>query len=1013
MARIDGANFNASIATFDADSSNARRYFLDTDTATGTQATNTGGFGWNASTFTDSAFHLVVARITQDSSATINLTDGNIVYTSGHTAFLANQSTFRGSSTTVTLNWDRVNLFCTNSFTNGFGSTGNEGFISGNIQNCLFQGIGTSVWFINLQKASGTFGFSNNRFIQSALNTPRVGTPFRGLDFDGTTRDDRGHYTMRIQGQNRTNHSIQAHHIFRSGDYAATEGADTNQIGNGVHYQIFTFNGDLWSINNQYEDDNMVFGLGSGHSGTGVTARECFMWRPQFFQTGSDDTISDIRLIGLPDDMYSMGANARVENGFEAIGTTQTTLSSTGYLVQTDSENYTFVNNARHLTKALDFGRTDGRLTLAGTAPTCRAKSYTHMAESVTMEVNEFDYPGGLTGVWDFSVENSAHVNFYPADPNLNGRAVDANETAQNAAISNLDDIYPLYKRLWYEDDALDVDFPLTVSGGQYVFALAPSLYNAGPGVDSGNTLNVTGQLSIENTTSVTDVNVNTVRGMFFDNDDDNVFRRVNITGNSLTLRTRAHDASIAGNRNVDISGLTAVASGNELGAPITLDGNFIEVGILDDDVFDNLTVADNARITLESVTSDTTVLLEDKWGSVIWGDNILLTQSGGGILTIQTNAFTQSDLATGSTGVNVVPIPINPTAVTFRADLLPSTDAGLSMVAGQLRHNGGIAFEIHLGDPVPSAGVTYTNANLDARDSNGNAITATLETTPLHWITTSRDSRLLITGVQAAANTTLTDSSGNRTLIPALGAALRDIPPSSMGGLSVSLGGALQNINGAPRLQIIADNNNLYTGTGVLDIAGATGHLADTRATIPYLNRIWEMIAGDANLTLPTVGTLSFDVFLPSAEGVDFRRNRCHFSDPGGGAGTETNGVQVIPGARMVNDSDEFSTVGISLLNQIRPESVEAGSGNEPQVIFYPRFAERTIVEEPSTDDISRALRTTLDNRGVTRGNMTNIGLNVPILSPNGTAFATTPDLPTTGGGTIPPEEPPAGGDG
>ena len=99
--------------------------------------------------------------------------------------------------------------------------------------------------------------------------------------------------------------------------------------------------------------------------------------------------------------------------------------------------------------------------------------------------------------------------------------------------------------------------------------------------------------------------------------------------------------------------------------------------------------------------------------------------------------------------------------------------------------------------------------------------------------------------------------------------------------------------------------------------------------------------------------------------------------------------GVHVLTGTEFSTDSGTTFALD-QLLSPVRrrlavPVLVTGASTQERQFIF----------QQPANlpaSTIQDSVGTELNNRGVTRGNLTNVGLNVPIVNEAGDAFETTP---------------------
>ena len=848
MVTLTGADFNGSINQLDAASDTGQRYYLDI-----------GATAWQGTNFDDDFFHLVCQRIRQTTNTTVTLADGNIVYTAGFPSFGANQSSF-GPGVTATLNWDRVNLICTNGATNGFGSTGAEGFIAGNMDNCGFIGIGTgSIWFLNLQKAAATFGFSNARFVQAVINTPRIGTPFRGFNFDGTTRPNQGgFYTMRVQGQAGTNHVVQANHVFRGTTSYPDSNVGAGTATTGSHYQFFTFTGTLWSLNNQYEntstlnDNSLTFHRANASSNASV--REGYTWNPRFFQTGTTDVITDIRLLDLPTDTYTFAATNSVANGFTAIGTTQDSVNSNGYVIQTGTGQATTNNVSQLITGALAFTGDPTDLQLQATAPVVRAKSYTHVASPVTVQPNGFSYSGGTAGTYTFDTN---HDNFYLADSNLNSRAIGDAAIGDAAEIIDLDDIYPTVKRLWLEDNGADIDFPIVVNGTTLEFQQDPDLYSTGTTV---NTFSNTGRFRSAATSTVT---INNITGVL--NDTNNVadFHNVELTGNPFTLST-----TVNANSRWNIDGLTSTST-------LTLDGNFEDVGIVAENTFSTLNVADNTSIALEAINDSgeggtETIILSDRWNNVTFGSGVTISNPGTADIIIQSNeAFAAGVTGTGS-NVTITPVPAPPvqdTEVVIAISTLPIGTAYVIEKVGQ---------SITLS---PSGVTTVLTQDFTlSSGTEGVALSDVVGDWIVYYSRGDRGWRCI--GLTVTAETALANEPpvGPQVLTPGnFDTALYQIPDANITGRSMTMQDDLT-VNGDIYPLCLVVGNGTDNQAVPAQVSAMTGAMM---ATVPYVLAMRaDSIRRGLVVPLNGINTISHDVVRPNSNGVDTRLNSLLFTD-------------------------------------------------------------------------------------------------------------------------------------
>ena len=103
--------------------------------------------------------------------------------------------------------------------------------------------------------------------------------------------------------------------------------------------------------------------------------------------------------------------------------------------------------------------------------------------------------------------------------------------------------------------------------------------------------------------------------------------------------------------------------------------------------------------------------------------------------------------------------------------------------------------------------------------------------------------------------------------------------------------------------------------------------------------------------------------------------------------------GVHLLTGTEYSTDTDTTFSLD-QLRSPIRRRldvPVLVASGSRQFIFQQPANLPASTIQD--------SLGTELNTRGVTRGNLTNVGLNVPIVNEAGDAFETTPTLPTTGG--------------
>ena len=127
-----------------------------------------------------------------------------------------------------------------------------------------------------------------------------------------------------------------------------------------------------------------------------------------------------------------------------------------------------------------------------------------------------------------------------------------------------------------------------------------------------------------------------------------------------------------------------------------------------------------------------------------------------------------------------------------------------------------------------------------------------------------------------------------------------------------------------------------------------------------------------------------TYDLFLPDGFGGIVKRVFLTDLD----MGTSRSGIHILTGTRYSTDSETTFNLAIATSATLRAAVpvLEIDNGA------------RQIIFQQSRVDPASVTTQVLDNRGVTRGNLTNIGLNVPITTEDGTSFETTPTLPSGG---------------
>ena len=157
----------------------------------------------------------------------------------------------------------------------------------------------------------------------------------------------------------------------------------------------------------------------------------------------------------------------------------------------------------------------------------------------------------------------------------------------------------------------------------------------------------------------------------------------------------------------------------------------------------------------------------------------------------------------------------------------------------------------------------------------------------------------------------------------------------------------------------------------------------AEARNTIGWKNAIIQQRS--TSLIAAASGAVdTYDLFLPDGFGGIVKR--VFLTDLTGA--TSRMGIHVLTGTRYSTDVNPTFNLAIDSVTNLR---------NAIPVLEIDNGA-RQIIFQQSRNDPTAVTTGALDARGVTRGNLTNIGLNVPIVNEAGDSFETTPTLPTGG---------------
>ena len=928
-----------------------RRYWVDTSTSNTSFSSGT--------TFTANGAHLVVPRIGQnDNNTDITISNSHIVYTNANPGFgNATQSTLNGNVTGTDWQLSNIVFVCTasaggtgNPFA-GFGVANDGGVLQGRLVNSIFGTDDTITWFINLQGVDANFEFANNSLTNAVLNTAGFGNLTHNIRFNGALRDHlNGRYTLRINGfaesnadrvtrYNTTNRRWTAvgECVFPNSTvsgqaYRTTPGTGNSQpsiLQYSSNFQFtHTINGvantvpSVFLFNNRYEPSVLSVQRSEVQS---CIFREGYLWNPTFTDDVDGTTVDDRVLVSVPPNTFNWTLTAPTVNNVKQqlldtfpTSATEGSYNADGYFIQVSSVNPNTRNRIAVIAKALDYSTDDTFTVASGNTHTPRAKSYTHRADNVTTKVSNTTYDGGNNGTFTYTNPDNYAL---PSDAaNLNGRDRATAASLDSTQLTAIDDWYPVLKANWYGNNSLLNQFPVSIVGTTIV---------------AQNDLTVSTTIPTSNINGATyDASVRSAR---------------TATGETSLTAGNITGAQVIGNHTLGLEGLALPTFTSTLGSSgvcnipgttcvgtFTMDGgNYTNVSITNN-TFGGLNIQGSVFITLDQ-NAPIDITLEDAWGTVNLTGTVTIQNNGTGSVTLRTNAIPPS--AASGANITIVPITTTPTVIT-----VPTSTIAADTV-WQVRDSVGQIIDNGIG---PVANLVYTRTRMQ--------LTTNADTGIFYFGSVRRNTETLwhkIVALPNAADNT-GDSTQDVTLPVTPGNTIRDVPELSStpwtGTPSV-----ITTLVGTPanRIQLhIAGSILADTGDNILAYEQATASVArNVREDATYLTAIWNQIGADSNLTIPDNGSLAHDALLATSSGVDIRLNRMQIT------ASDDQGIQVLPGARMVNDTQDFqvTTPAISPENQLRPDDVtrNAQEGNEPDVIFFPRIAERTV----TTVDTQRIL--------------------------------------------------------
>ena len=343
---------------------------------------------------------------------------------------------------------------------------------------------------------------------------------------------------------------------------------------------------------------------------------------------------------------------------------------------------------------------------------------------------------------------------------------------------------------------------------------------------------------------------------------------------------------------------------------------------------FGPATILNNANIDIE-ITGDDDEYIVVPNNNVT---NVTITKSGGGAgnLIVLVNGGSEASPINASTALGY----------TFGQDVLPEPQPAIQLNILLSQIPAGVAWRVyHNGTLIPGATGTGPGNNMILSSDS----TATLTTAQTVLVFTGRDT---FTNLQSVIPTATGD------LVPAPLSSILGVPASRTTTIGLTVGVSL---NSSGYIPLTISDSGLDSDNSV-DFIGWNAEIADSRATQEYLNCIWLQVDNDSNLTIPDNGVLNHDAYISTPAGPDFRIDRVFFRE----VLTE---IEVIPGGRLTNDDQDFNIDNPerSLQEQLDTRMYTVtGTAGEPQVIFYPRVADRI-----ATVNNEQTLVNTINTRG------------------------------------------------
>ena len=452
-------------------------------------------------------------------------------------------------------------------------------------------------WSIALQSVDATV--TNPSFSNSFLTDVSTGAVNFGWAHDATIRAN-ADFVQRFSIRNQQASQAWSAYVqgsFADGNYTIDE-TDANagshySSGSGGNRIVYTINQTFadWDTSTEGQETYVISATAAANA---AVFNDGYAWNPRFIQSGTADTIiSDASILSIPAGVDAFTLD--LDNFDQGVALP----SFTGGAWSGNEGNVLFMRSGTGTSSATVLTTVDKALNEDGTlnadyVVSPRVKSYTHLASTVTSELDLFEsYSGGVEGT--FVMAESSDV-FFPLDVNLNNVILPLNSsTAAGASVPSSGNMYPAIKGVWYYG-SLDEDFEPRVVNGVFTTGKTLALGSTNTYTGAALTLNTTAVLSSSN--NVTGISATTID-----------IGGTGFNGMTINGETTGDFGAITNGSNINITNISATTVGSienstfSSAGNITLNGNVTE---------SNVSSIGDIILSSSTECSDTTMMAGD-----------------------------------------------------------------------------------------------------------------------------------------------------------------------------------------------------------------------------------------------------------------------------------------------------------------------------------------------------------------------------------------------------------------